>query len=447
MQRRWLGLGGSSALGVTLGIALVVSCSVYDESLLTGGSKGQGGSATGGEGGAGDGTGGTSSEGGTQGGGTTSTGGSSGDGGSSTGGSDNGGTAGDTGGSTTGGSSTGGDAGETATGGDAGSSTGGKAGSGNGGDGGSGGTAGSGSGGGGMGGKAGSGGTSGSGGAAGSGGAGGSGGMCGKCGCGMPETDTDGDLVPDCIDMCAGYPDANCTALKNGLVHRYSFGGTGTQVTDSKGTSHGTATNATLSGTGTLALAGGNSSTAPPYVNLPNGLISTLTNTTLELWVTWSQSGTTGRDWQRIFDFGTSGTEDTQASASSTTMSYLFLTPRASTTGFVRAVITASGQGGEIPLDGTAALPTGTRQHAAVVVSDSSNTIALYVNGAVVDSATFSGTLSQISDVNNWLGRSQYAADYEFPGIFDEFRIYNIALSATQMTTSFMAGPDAAFLQ
>jgi hypothetical protein len=28
----------------------------------------------------------------------------------------------------------------------------------------------------------------------------------GTCGCGIPDTDTDGDLTPDCNDLCASDP-------------------------------------------------------------------------------------------------------------------------------------------------------------------------------------------------------------------------------------------------
>ena len=83
------------------------------------------------------------------------------------------------------------------------------------------------------------------------------------------------------------------------LVHRYAFDGTGTLISDSIGTAHGKliATDASaLDGNGTLELKGGLS-----YVDLPNGLISPLTNTTLMAWFSWPQGGAA---FQRIFDFG-----------------------------------------------------------------------------------------------------------------------------------------------
>jgi len=51
-------------------------------------------------------------------------------------------------------------------------------------------------------------------------------------------------------------------------------------------------------------------------------------------------------------------------------------------------------------------------------------------------------TLSSIPDVNNWLGRSQYSGDLNTDGVYDEFRVYNYALSPNQVLGNFNAGPD-----
>jgi hypothetical protein len=130
------------------------------------------------------------------------------------------------------------------------------------------------------------------------------------------------------------------------------------------------------------------------------------------------------------------------------TMSYVFLTSRAGLgTNPMRAAFTTAGNTAETQVDGTMALATGTRQHVALVIDDANDDIALFLNGAPLANEAFTGQLSDITDVNNWLGRSQYAGDYEFIGVYDEFRIYDVALTAAQLATSFMAGPDPAFLQ
>src|SRR5206468_12578070 len=72
------------------------------------------------------------------------------------------------------------------------------------------------------------------------------------------------------------------------LVHRYSFDGApgSTTVTDSVASANGTLINPTataaFTGSGQLNL-DGNASSA--YVQLPSGIISSLTNTTIQAWV------------------------------------------------------------------------------------------------------------------------------------------------------------------
>jgi hypothetical protein len=421
MQRRSFGLGGSSALSWSLGLAVVAACSVYDSSLLTGGSEGQGGTSSAGEGPGGESgtsTGGSSGDSGaTTGGGTGGKGGSSGTG---TGGA-KGGSAGDTGG--TGGTDpTGGDAGEPPTGGTAG------AGTGSGGSAGSSGAAGSGT----------------SGGSGGSAGDAGSGGACGKCGCGKAETgDTDGDGVLDCNDTCEDLNDADCDVLRSGLVHRYSFNGTGTAVMDTKGTAHGTATgvNAALSGNGTIVLTGGSSTqTNDPnkqYVDLPDNLLSGLTNATFETWVTWPA---TGNNWQRIFDFGNAATGSTGA--------YVFLTPRVSSTGGCRVALSTAGSASETAAGGAQVngpVIAAGAHHFVFIIDDTGDSVSLYVDGTLGSTVGFTGSIASLAGPNNWLGRSNYttSADPYLGGTLDEFRIYNVALTPAQLRTSRSAGPNA----
>jgi hypothetical protein len=215
------------------------------------------------------------------------------------------------------------------------------------------------------------------------------------------------------------------------LQHRYSFNGSGTVATDSIGTAHGAIINTALNGTGVLALAG---MTSGQYVDLPNGILAGLGDATFEVWLTWSG----GDMWQRIFDFGSSGSEGTPAMGTS----YLFLTPRGANP-TARATFSANGREGEVPVDASSALPTMTLSHVAVVVNDSLDTLALYIDGASVSSVPFTGHLSQVSDINNWLGRSQFSADPALGATLTEFRIYRTALSAKQIELSHSSGPDA----
>jgi hypothetical protein len=188
---------------------------------------------------------------------------------------------------------------------------------------------------------------------------------------------------------------------------------------------------------GSITLA---NTTPDQYVDLPNKILSPLTNATLEIWATWT--GTT--TWQRLFDFGssTASTEGTRDFGAT----YLFLTPMSGTSArCLRAVFSTSGSGGETVVNGSAALPTGTVSHVTVVVNASADSLSLYLNGTSLGSATFTGSLSGLNDINNWLGRSQYSADSNFAGVIHEFRIYSVALSAAQIQLSEQSGPDPAF--
>lgn len=296
--------------------------------------------------------------------------------------------------------------------------------------------------GGGAGGGAGKGGSAGAAGSAGSGGSGGSAMVdeCpndpaktapGVCGCGFPDADT--------------AKLASCTGIKNALVHRYDFEGTGTTVTDRVGTANGTlkggATLSQLAGKGVVVLSGG---TTGSYVDLPNGLVSSLTNATFEAWVTWGG----GNAWQRVFDFGdtTAATpEDNPANGKS----YLFVTPQtdAGSGGVMRAVYSLSGgaAANETRVEATMAL-TQVLAQVALVVDTVAGKLILYMDGVNVGEQAYSGALGSINDVNCWLGRSQYNADPEMTGTYHDFRVYKAALTPLQIATSFAGGPDPAFL-
>jgi Concanavalin A-like lectin/glucanases superfamily len=297
-----------------------------------------------------------------------------------------------------------------------------------------------------------SGGSAGSGGAAGSGGSAGSAAGSGGSGGSTVKDDCPNDPAKTAPGTCGcGFPDADtaqlasCTGLKTALAHRYDFEGTGTVVTDRVGTSHGSveggASLSQVGGKGAVVLAGG---AAGSYVDLPNGLVSALTNATLEAWVTWGG----GAAWQRIFDFGDS-TNATPEDNPANGKSYLFVTPTtdAGATGVMRAVYSLSGgaAAAETRVNASVALAQVLTQ-VALVVDSAGGKLILYMDGKSVGEQAFAGDLGSINDVNCWLGRSQYNADPEMTGTFHDFRIYDAALSPLQIATSFAGGADPAFL-
>jgi hypothetical protein len=291
----------------------------------------------------------------------------------------------------------------------------------------------------------------------------------GLCGCGSPDTDSDLDETPDCDDLCAldaartepgdcgcgvAGADADCAALRDALVHRYSFSGTGTVVEDSKGSLDGTVlgVGAALSGTGTLALAGGVAVASDgnrQYVDLGTSCLAGLVDATFEAWLDWSMtcgaSGCTDAlDWQRVFDFG--------ETATTSAGSYIFLTPRAARTN--NPVLTAGSSAGAnneltsgFRANDVTALSAGSH-HFAVVVDDTADQVRLYLDGAEIGSGAYaaSASLASIVVTGCFLGRSQYATDPYLNGTFDEFRIYDAALPASAIALSHAQGPNPAFL-
>jgi hypothetical protein len=279
----------------------------------------------------------------------------------------------------------------------------------------------------------------------------------GACGCGASELDEDADSVPDCNDACPMDPNktqpgecgcglleedngaqAGCLGPKNALLHRYRFDGSGNTAEDSVGDADGTLVNATLDGSGTLSLSGGSSDA---YVNLPNGILSPLTDATIEIWLVWNG----GNSWQRVFDFGSnSGANEGDQGTGST---YLFFTPSVASANVARFAYASSGSASEERANASGPLQTGTLVHVAAVVDDTGNQLRLYINGAQAASGAFSGALSSITDINNWIGRSQYETDSELGATLHELRIYGAALSPEQITLTFEQGADPEFLE
>ena len=222
-----------------------------------------------------------------------------------------------------------------------------------------------------------------------------------------------------------------------GPIHRYSFNPSadGVEVVDSVRGLNGVLVGAVYGdgeAAGTVLLAGKDSN---QYVDLPNHLLDGLKDVTFEAWVIWAG----GDAWQRIFDFGDDDT-GVDGSRNGQPRSYAFLACIERPRFAFRAPPVKSA---ETLMTGSAPFPTGSLTQVAVVIDERAQRASLFVNGLETASIRFVGTLSDIYDVNNWLGRSQFLADPGFEGSFSEFRIYDRALSAAELAASFDAGPDA----
>ncbi len=157
------------------------------------------------------------------------------------------------------------------------------------------------------------------------------------------------------------------------------------------------------------------------HVSLPTGVVNTLTDFTISTWVKLNTIVVNSR----ILDFGTSTTP------TSTVGTYMFVAPTANG---MRFAITTAGYTNEQQIIATTPVSTGTWTHVAVTLSGTTGTF--YVNGTAVGTNT-GMTLNPASLGNttrNFIGRSQFAADPYLNGTVDEFRIYNRALSPSEIS-------------
>src|SRR6266404_5838088 len=244
------------------------------------------------------------------------------------------------------------------------------------------------------------------------------------------------------------------------LLHRYQFNeapGSAT-VADSVGTAHGViaqidadansipdgnpvtfdGTQATMDGTG-------------GFISLPSGLISGLTNVSLEMWVTWGG----GSAWQRFFDIGsitnnTGGpghlqdTNGTLRGAQYWGTKYMFLTPNGGGSGIMRFAATDDYFNAERPtLNDIAPFATLSEVHVTITYGPSG--ARMFYNGQQVASVFTPDyvPLSSIEDTNFWLGRSLYGGDSMLAGSFNEFRIHNNLLTLQQIIAADMGGPTS----
>ncbi len=255
----------------------------------------------------------------------------------------------------------------------------------------------------------------------------------------------------------AGVLDCDPTnvAPAGALVHRYSFdgtGGVGTHTKDSVGTFDGTLTQALpaipadngcktntgttpaaeLDGNGQLVLDG-----CRGYLDLPNGIISSLTDVTVVVWATWAPGGAA---YARYFDFGVgTGENDTTTAQGSSFLAVM-------TAGNVPSKLQLVARSGPTAMEDQLLTPTDmsdNAEHQIVAVFASNQYAELYRDGTRLQQRIpITWPLSNIKDVNDWVGRSQWPNDHPFGGSFNEVRIYDQALNECAIRALYLAGPN-----
>lgn len=242
------------------------------------------------------------------------------------------------------------------------------------------------------------------------------------------------------------------TPLHGQLIHRYSFNNpagdaTGATLTDSVGGADGSVLGAGAIFTGTgLDLPGGSSATQA-YGDLPNGLLSTHTAVTIEGWITIDS---TDQPWGRVFDFGSSEfSELTGPGGGGAGTDYLLLSAtRGGDYNLQRIEVRNEDPGGGGIYTFDSGVPTigGQTFHFAVTWEDTgvgTSKINYWRDGVrLTTDGVVNSNLADINDVNNWLGRSNWTADANINATYDEFRIYDAALTEQQVISNIEAGPE-----
>ena len=152
------------------------------------------------------------------------------------------------------------------------------------------------------------------------------------------------------------------------------------------------------------------------HATLPDGIVSDLSDFTVATWIKVNSFAT----WQRIFDFGTA------------TNNYMNLTAQGPAgAGRPRFAIRTSSVA-EQKIDSSIALTAGTWNH--VAVTRSGNTVSIYVDGSLAGSGTITSSPADLgTTTKNYLGKSQFSDPY-LNATLDGFRIYSLALSASEVS-------------
>lgn len=263
--------------------------------------------------------------------------------------------------------------------------------------------------------------------------------------------------------------------LQAGLVHRWSFNNSagsapaGSSVVDSVGTANGQVVGQGAAFNGaSLVLPGNTNGNQTPaniaaYVDLPNGLISSKTHLSVEIWAT----PVSIKFWQRLFDFGCMGTlsanvrglgaldgeilpSATVAPNNAVSSDDFSLAVNRENNANTQRIIARLDGATELGTNTGATLTTGNQHHIVCTFTQGAGTyattggqMAWYLNGTLVGTLDVNFLLSSIQDRNNWLGRSMYTADSNSNISYNEVRLYDHALTPEEIADHIAAGPDS----
>jgi uncharacterized repeat protein (TIGR03806 family) len=248
-------------------------------------------------------------------------------------------------------------------------------------------------------------------------------------------------------------------ALLSGPTHRYSFtaaptnNASGLLVEDSIGKAHGVVRGAGSQFTGhQLILPGGNPDIAA-YIALPKGLLSSNSTNyggtgqfSIEGWIRITGE----QPWCRFFDFGSSGVkggpglEIIGPGGTQEGLDYLMYSAEINRDENARRLELRDDDppgGGTRTVDTFVRSSLGEVHHFVVTWNEKIGEIRAYENGKQVCFVFVTAAMSNINDINSWIGRSQWH-DNNLQGEVYEVRIYDHVLSPAEVEFNQRCGPD-----
>lgn len=262
---------------------------------------------------------------------------------------------------------------------------------------------------------------------------------------------------------------ATALSVEAALVNRWTFNGAAGAVTSGAVYADAIAgAPAVVVGTGALAttsavtIPGTTTGNVPnasiaAYFDLPNGLLSTKSNLTIELWATVVST----KNWQRILDFGRMNiaglgtgaaagevTPDAVPASGTTSSSddFMLAVNRGTTANAQRLAMRLDGAT-ELSQDSSVTIQTNTGPHhfaLQFVANPTGGVVRWYFNGALAATRPVNFGLAAIEDVNNWLGRSQFSGDSQANIRYEEMRVHDSVLTTNDLLASLAAGPNPA---
>jgi uncharacterized protein YjdB len=232
-------------------------------------------------------------------------------------------------------------------------------------------------------------------------------------------------LILACVGACLP---SGAQTLRNDWSFNESSGST---AFDSVSGSNITLSGSCSLGGGVLTLPGG----AGNYAQLPNGILSSITNSvTIETWLT----DIGGLTWARAWSVGGSTVGPNNGFSQA---NYIDLIPNAGGANNISSGLWAEfNHNGNSDAYQYTPLPTAVEEYVTIVLDVPNQTGRIYLNGVQMGSTTVTFKPSDLGfTYNNFLGLDQYN-DAIFNGTFDEMRIWSGAVSQRYISASAAAG-------